>query len=103
MRLKRIRDLREDRDLYQKDLANLLKISQAQYSRIETGENEITLDSLIRLARFYNVSTDYILNLTDEKKPYSKSWIRFFANLELQSNFTFMFFQRFYMYSIGIQ
>lgn len=72
MLLKRIRDLREDRDLYQKDLANLLKVSQAQYSRIETGENEITLDSLIRLAKFYNVSTDYILELTNEKKPYSK-------------------------------
>jgi len=72
MKLQRIKDLREDRDLYQKDLANLLNVSQAQYSRIETGENEITLDSLIRLARFYNVSTDYILGLTNEKKPYSK-------------------------------
>jgi len=72
MLLKRIRDLREDKDLYQKNLANLLKISQAQYSRIETGENEITLDSLIRLANFYNVSTDYILELTNEKKPYPK-------------------------------
>jgi len=79
MKLQRIKDLREDRDLYQKDLANLLNVSQAQYSRIETGENEITLDSLIRLARFYNVSTDYILGLTNEKKPYSKKWICFFV------------------------
>lgn len=72
MLLKRIRDLREDKDLYQKDLAKLLNISQAQYSRIETGENEITLDSLIKLAKFYNVSTDYILELTKHKKPYTK-------------------------------
>lgn len=73
MRLKRVRDLREDKDLYQKDLAKILKISQAQYSRIETGENEITLDNLIRLAKFYNVSVDYLLNLTNEKKTYSKT------------------------------
>jgi len=72
MQFKRIRDLREDRDLFQKDLAKLLSISQAQYSRIETGENEITLDSLIRLSKFYDVSVDYILNLTDEKKIYPR-------------------------------
>ena len=72
MYLKRIKDLREDNDLYQKDLAKVLKISQAQYSRIETGENEITLDSLIRLANFYNTSTDYILGLTNNKKRYLK-------------------------------
>lgn len=67
MRLKRIRDLREDHDLKQIDLAKILQISQAQYSRIESGENEITLDSLIRLAHFYNVSTDYILGITNTK------------------------------------
>lgn len=67
MYLKRIRDLREDHDLKQIDLAKLLKLSQAQYSRIETGENEITLDSLIRLSKFYKVSTDYILELTNKK------------------------------------
>lgn len=72
MLLKRIKDLREDKDLYQKDLAKILNVSQAQYSRIETGENEITLDSLIRLADFYNTSTDYILGLTDTKKKYPK-------------------------------
>ncbi len=72
MRLHRIRDLREDNDLTQENLARVLNISQAQYSRIETGENQITLDSLIRIAMFYNVSTDYILDLTNEKKYYSK-------------------------------
>lgn len=68
MLLKRIRNLREDNDLKQIDLAKLLQISQAQYSRIENGENDITLDSLIRLARFYGVSTDYLLELTNKKK-----------------------------------
>lgn len=68
MYLKRIRDLREDHDLKQIDLAKILQISQAQYSRIENGENEITLDSLIRLSKFYKVSTDYILELTNKKK-----------------------------------
>ncbi len=73
MLLKRIRNLREDHDLKQIDLAKLLKVSQAQYSRIENGENDITLDSLIRLAKFYGVSTDYILGLTNEKKGQTKS------------------------------
>ena len=72
MLLKRIRNLREDNDLKQIDLAKLLQISQTQYSRIESGENDITLDSLIRLARFYDVSTDYLLELTNEKNNKNK-------------------------------
>lgn len=72
MLLKRIRNLREDNDLKQVDLAKLLQISQAQYSRIENGENDITLDSLIRLARFYDVSADYLLELTNEKSNKNK-------------------------------
>ena len=72
MLLKRIRNLREDNDLKQIDLAKLLQISQAQYSRIESGENDINLDSLIRLARFYDVSTDYLLELTNEKNNKNK-------------------------------
>ena len=48
-----------------------IQISQAQYLKIETGENDITLDSLIRLAKFYNVTTDYLLELTNEKNYYS--------------------------------
>ena len=72
MLLKRIRNLREDNDLKQIDLAKLLQISPAQYSRIESGENDITLDSLIRLARFYDVSTDYLLELTNEKSNKNK-------------------------------
>ena len=69
----RLKEIREDRNLKQKDLAKILKVSQAQYSRIETGENEITLDSLIRLAKFYNVSVDYILGMTNEKLLYPKN------------------------------
>ena len=61
----RIKDLREDRDLYQKDLAKILNITQAQYSRIETNENQLSYEGLIKLASFYNTSIEYILNLTN--------------------------------------
>ena len=68
----RIKDLREDRDLYQKDLAKILNITQAQYSQIETNENQLSYEGLIKLASFYNTSIDYILGLTNNKKPYPK-------------------------------
>ena len=70
MQKTRLKDLREDRDLLQKDIAKVLNMKQQQYSRYETDENEITVSLLKRLAEFYNTSTDYILRLTDEKKPY---------------------------------
>lgn len=72
MEYRRIRDLREDSDLLQKDVAKILEMTQQQYSRYETGIQTITTELLIKLANFYNVSTDYILELTNEKKPYSK-------------------------------
>ena len=62
---KRIRDLREDRDLNQTQVAEILNMSQTGYSKYETGENDIPTAVLIKLAKFYNVSTDYILELTD--------------------------------------
>ncbi|MBQ3550579.1 MAG: helix-turn-helix transcriptional regulator [Clostridia bacterium] len=62
---KRIRDLREDKDLSQNDVANLLNISQATYSRYESGYLDIPSEVLIALSKFYNVSVDYILGLTD--------------------------------------
>lgn len=62
---KRIRDLREDRDLSQKELADMLSISQSTYSRYESGFLDIPSEILISLSRFYGVSTDYILELTD--------------------------------------
>jgi len=70
---KRIRDLREDHDLYQKDLANYLKCSQVCYSHYEIGKRDIPTDVLIRLADFYDTSVDYLLGRTDEQKPYPKA------------------------------
>lgn len=62
----RIKDLREDKDLLQSDIARILHITQQQYSNIESGRSEIRADQLIALALFYNKSTDYILGLTNE-------------------------------------
>lgn len=64
---KRIRDLREDHDLTQKQLAKELNCSQQVYSNYELGQRDIPTDILIRLALFYHVSTDYILGLKDEE------------------------------------
>ena len=68
----RLRDLREDHDLSQKELAKIIGMSQTGYSKYETGENDIPTSILIALARFYNTSTDYILGLTSERTPYKK-------------------------------
>lgn len=70
---KRIRELREDRDLLQKDLAAYLRCTQVSYSHYELGKRDIPTDVLIRLAAFHQTSTDYLLGLTDIKKPYPKS------------------------------
>lgn len=69
---KRIRDLREDRDLNQTQVAKMLGMSQTGYSKYETGENDIPTAVLIKLAEFYNTSTDYILGITDDPRPSSK-------------------------------
>ena len=61
----RIRELREDSDIRQKDLAAYLHINQNTYSQYENGQRQLPIDVLIKLARYYNVSTDYILELTD--------------------------------------
>ena len=71
--MNRLRELREDKDLYQKDMAKLLNVSQQQYSRCETEENQLSYDGLIKLADFYNTSIDYLLYQTDTRKPYPKS------------------------------
>lgn len=68
----RIRDLREDHDLTQKAVAEYLHIRQNTYSQYENGQRQIPIDALIALAKFYHTSTDYILGLTDVKKPYSR-------------------------------
>ncbi len=67
---KRIRDLREDRDLNQTEIAKILEMSQTGYSKYETGENDIPTAVLIKLADFYNTSVDYLLGLTDCEKRY---------------------------------
>lgn len=66
----RIRDLREDRDLNQTQVASMLGMSQTGYSKYETGENDIPTAILIKLARFYNTSIDYLLGETKQKKRY---------------------------------
>ena len=69
----RIRDLREDRDLSQQKVADAIGITQRKYSYIETGAQPLTDELLAALAEFYGTSVDYILRLTDEKKPYPRS------------------------------
>lgn len=67
---KRLRDLREDRDLKQKNIAELLQCSQVCYSYYENGQRDIPTDALIKLAEFYNTSIDYILGQTDNPDRY---------------------------------
>ena len=68
----RLRDLREDAELSQENLAKLLNMSQSGYSKYETGENDIPTNILIALARFHNTSVDYLLGLTNERRPYPR-------------------------------
>ena len=68
----RLRDLREDADLNQTQVANYLGMSQTGYSKYETGENDIPTQVLIQLARFYGTSVDYILGLSDIRTPYPR-------------------------------
>ncbi len=67
---KRIRDLREDKDLTQTELAKVLGMSQTGYSKYETGENDIPTAVLIKLSHFYDVSIDYLLGETNNPKRY---------------------------------
>ncbi len=68
MYIKKLKDLRIDHDLYQKQIANLLKITRQQYSLYESGKRDIPVDLLIKLADFYNVSIDYMLGRTKNKE-----------------------------------
>lgn len=69
----RIRDLREDKDLTQSDMAKYLHISQRAYSRYETGERAIPIETLSLLADYHHTSVDYLINRTDIKKPYPRN------------------------------
>ncbi len=73
IRYERLKGLREDKDLLQKDIAKVLNVTQVAYSCYEIGRRQIPVDALIKLALFYNTSIDYLLGLTDERKPYPKS------------------------------
>lgn len=68
----RLKELREDNDIKQRDLAQRLNILQNTYSQYENGQRQIPLNTLIKLAIFYDTSVDYILELTDEKRPYDR-------------------------------
>ena len=69
----RLRNLREDQDLTQKQLAAMLKMSQTGYSKYETGENDVPTHILLKLAKFYHTSVDYLLGNTDEVRAYPPS------------------------------
>lgn len=68
----RLRDMREDMDLTQTELAESLHIKQNTYSQYENGQRGVPIDILIKLSEIFNTSVDYILGLTDESKPYPR-------------------------------
>ena len=73
MRFPRIRNIREDNDLTQKDMAKYLSCSQVAYSYYELGRRNIPVDLLIKIALFYDTSVDYLLGITDCTEPYERS------------------------------
>lgn len=72
MYIKRIKELREDNDIKQVNVARMLNMKQPQYARYESGKRDFPIDNIIKLAEFYNTSTDYLLGLTNETKPYPR-------------------------------
>lgn len=73
MEFYRFKDIRGDRDLLQTDIAKVLNTTQCQYSLYENGIRSMPIEKLIILAKYYDVSVDYILGLTNERKPYPKA------------------------------
>ena len=73
MNQNRLKDLREDHDYTQKQIADAIGITQRKYSYIETGVQQLTAEVLVSLARFYGVSVDYLLGETDEPRRYPES------------------------------
>jgi len=69
----RIRDLREDADLTQTQIAEYLHNDQSNYSKIERGQVDLSLEDAVKLARFYKTSVDYLVGLTDVREPYPRS------------------------------
>ncbi len=79
--MNRLKELREDHDLLQKELAQKIGISQRNYSYFETGQTILTEDILIKLANFYDTNIDYLLYRTDYRKPLPKSILKEEDNL----------------------
>lgn len=69
---KRIRDLREDKDMTQQEMADILHINRRTYSAYENGINSMTPETLCKIADFHNTSVDYLLNRTNKKEPYGE-------------------------------
>ena len=81
----RIRNLREDRDLTQKQMGEILNCSQRIYSNYECGDVDIPTQILIKLAKFHKTSVDYLLELTDDKRPYPRKTVSY-THLTLPTN-----------------
>lgn len=76
MNISRLKEIREDKDLLQSDIARILKIPRQNYSRYELGLVSMPMERYDKLAEFYNVSIDYLVGRTDERKPYPKSLLK---------------------------
>ena len=72
MNIERLKEIREDKDYKQMEIAKYLKVTQAQYSRYEMGINIIPIEKIALLAKLYDTSIDYLMGLTDERKPYPR-------------------------------
>ena len=73
MTIDRLKEIRQDKGFKQEDIADILKITQEQYSLYERGIRLIPIDKIVKLANYYDTSVDYLLGITDERKPYPKS------------------------------
>jgi hypothetical protein len=73
MNIERLKKIREDKDYKQSDIAKVLNTTQQQYSKYELGLQVIPVERLVKLAKFYNTSVDYLIGLTNERKPYPKA------------------------------
>ena len=73
MNIERLKEIREDKDYKQSDIAKVLNTTQQQYSKYELSLQVIPVERLVKLAKFYNTSVDYLISLTNERKPYPKA------------------------------
>lgn len=76
MNIERLKEIRQDKDLYQKDIAKIINTSQQYYGKYELGIKLINIEKLCKLADYYNTSLDYLVGRTDERKPYPKSLLK---------------------------